>query len=61
MDKRDVEEFIEEMEEMGDVWQELYVYLFERVYGEYTLAEALADRKASIGIFGDIISKVLNR
>lgn len=47
MDKRDVEEFIEEMEEMGDVWQEEDV---ERVYGEYTLAEALADRKASIGI-----------
>ena len=29
MDKRDVEEFIEEMEEMGDVWQEEDV---ERVY-----------------------------
>ena len=58
MDKRDIEEFIEEMNGIGDVWQAEDV---ERVYGEYTLAEALADRKASIGIFGDIISKVLNR
>ena len=48
MDKRDVEEFIEEMEEIGDVWQEEDV---ERVYGEYTLAEALADRKGGRKIF----------
>lgn len=58
MNKRDIEEFIEQMEEIGDVWQEEDV---ERVYGEYTLEEALADRKASVGIFGDIINKVLNR
>ena len=31
MDKRDVEEFIEEMEEIGDVWQDEDD---ERVYGE---------------------------
>ena len=43
------------MEEIGDVWQ---VEDIGRVYGKYTLVEALADRKASIGIFGDIISKV---
>ena len=58
MDKKDIEEFIGQMEEIGDVWQAEDV---ERVYGEYTLAEALTDRKASIEIFGDIVSKVLNR
>lgn len=57
MNKRDVEEFIEQMEEIGDVWQ---VEDVERVYGEYTLEEALADRKSSISIWGNIMSKVLN-
>lgn len=58
MKKSDVRTFIEEMEEIGDVWTEEQV---EDVYGDSTLEEALADRKASVGTFFDIIGKVLNR
>ena len=32
MDKRDVEEFIEEMEEIGDVWQEEDVASLWRIH-----------------------------
>ena len=58
MNKSDVATFIEEMEEIGDVWTEEQV---ERVYGDSSLEEALADRKASIGTFFNIIGKVINR
>lgn len=57
MNKAEMDEFIEQMEEIGDVWQEEDV---KRVYGECSLAEALDDRKSSIGIFADIIGKVIN-
>lgn len=57
MNKQDVAEFIEEMEAIGDIWTPAQV---EDVYGDSTLDEALADRKSSLGIFFDIIEKVIN-
>lgn len=53
-----VNEFINTFEEIGDIWT------FEQVmdvYGTWSLAEAIADRKASIDKMGTIISAVLNR
>ena len=58
MKKSDVDKFIEEMESIGDDWTPEQV---EEVYGNCSLSEALSDRKASIGIFFDIVGKVLNR
>ena len=58
MKKKDIAAFIEEMESIGDKWTPEQV---EDVYGDSSLAEALADRKASVGAFLDIIGKVLNR
>ena len=58
MKKKDISAFIEEMEEIGDVWTPEQV---EDVYGDSTLEEALADRKSSMGMFFDIIAKVINR
>ncbi len=50
--------FIEEMEEIGDVWEDEAV---ERVYGDKSLQDALADRKASMSILGNIIGNILRR
>ena len=50
--------FIEEMEEIGDVWEDEDV---ERVYGDMSLDEALAERKGSISVLGNIIGTILNR
>ena len=58
MKKNDINIFIEEMEAIGDEWTPEQV---EDVYGDYSLDEALADRKGSVGTFFDIIGKVLNR
>lgn len=58
MKKNDIDAFIEEMEEIGDIWTPEQV---EDVYGDSTLEEALADRKSSMGMFFDIIEKVINR
>lgn len=58
MKKKEIEMFIEEMESIGDVWTPEQV---EDVYGNYSLSEALADRKAAFGTFFDIIGKVINR
>lgn len=58
MKKNDINAFIEEMEEIGDVWTPEEV---EDVYGNSSLEEALADRKSSMGMFFDIIGKVINR
>ena len=46
------------MEAIGDEWTPEQV---EDVYGVSSLDEALADRKASLGTFFDIIGKVINR
>ena len=58
MKKKDIATFIEEMEFIGDEWTPEQV---EDVYGDSSLDEALADRKASLGTFFDIIGKVINR
>lgn len=58
MNKKDVDTFIEEMEAIGDKWTPEQV---NDVYGNSTLTEALADRKASLNAFFDIIEKIINR
>lgn len=58
MKEKDVMAFIEEMESIGDKWTTEQVV---DVYGDSSLDEALADRKASLGTFFDIIGKVINR
>lgn len=57
MKKREITAFIEEMEAIGDEWTPEQV---EDVYSDSSLNEALADRKASLGTFFDIIGKVIN-
>lgn len=54
----EISTFIEEMEAIGDEWTPKQV---EDVYGDCSLEEALTDRKASLGVFFDIIGKVINR
>lgn len=58
MKKSEVNLFIEEMEEIGDVWDPEDV---ERVYGNSSLEEALEDRKTSLGKLFDIIETLINR
>lgn len=48
MNKSEIEFFIEEMGAIGDEWTESMV---ESVYGEYTLEDALADRKTVVDKF----------
>lgn len=57
MNKREIAEFIEEMETIGDVWTPEQA---KDVYGDVSLDEALADRKASVGTFFDILGKAMN-
>ena len=57
MTKHEIHEFIEKMEEIGDVWEEADV---ERVYGSMTLEAALNDRRSAVDQFFGIIGKVLN-
>ena len=57
MKKSEIAEFIESMEEIGDNWTEEQV---EDVYGDMSLKEALADRKANVGRMIDIIGKIIN-
>ena len=49
---------MEEMESIGDEWTPEQV---EDVYGDSSLEEALADRKASLDKLFEIIGKVINR
>lgn len=58
MEKSDITIFIEEMEEIGDEWELEDV---ERVYGEYSLYDALQDGKTSLGSMFNIIGKAINR
>ena len=58
MKRSEIAEFIESMEEIGDNWTEEQV---EDVYGDMSLIEALADRKASVGRMIDIIGKIINK
>lgn len=47
MTKAEILAFIEEMESIGDDWTEEQV---QDVYGSFSLAEALKDRKTSVGM-----------
>ena len=58
MKKSEAEIFVDEMESMGDVWTEEQVL---DLYGNNTLEEALEERKASMEIFIDIISAVIQK
>lgn len=58
MKKDEINEFIEEMEEIGDVWEPEDV---ERVYGDTSLEEALGERRSELGSFFNIIGNILNR
>lgn len=58
MNKNEINQFIEEMEEIGDKWTPEEV---ESVYGNKKLEDALEDRKGAIGIFCDIVDKVINK
>lgn len=58
MTKFDAEIFIEEMEEIGDVWTVDQVL---DVYGDDTLESALEKRKSEVGIFMNIISSVIQK
>lgn len=58
MKQSEIVEFIESMEEIGDNWAEEQV---ENVYGDMSLKEALADRKASVERMTDIIGKIISR
>ena len=52
------DEFIEKMEEVGDVWTEEQV---NDVYGDSSFEDALADRQFSLDHMSDIISKVIDK
>ena len=57
MKETDIQFFIEEMEEIGDIWTEEDV---RRVYAEDTLQEAIASRKAELWWKAQNISIYLN-
>lgn len=57
MNKKEKEIFIEEMGKIGDVWTLEEV---EDVYSNSTLNEALEDRKNSVNILLDNVSKLIN-
>lgn len=58
MTKQEIQEFIERLEEVGDVWEEEDV---ERCYGEDSLEDALEDRFSQLNTMADIIGTILNR
>ena len=58
MNKQEINEFIEKMDEVGDVWTEEQV---NDVYGDSSFEEALADRQFSLDHMSDIISKVIDK
>ena len=58
MTSTDISIFIERMEEIGDIWEEKDV---KRVYGDWSLEDALQDRMGDMFAFGSIIDTILNR
>ena len=58
MTKAEIGIFIERMEEIGDIWEEKDV---KRVYGDWSLEDALKDRMGDMFTFGSIIDTILNR
>lgn len=57
MKEKGIAVFIEETETIGDEWTPEQV---ENVYGDFSLEDALADRKSSLDTFFGIIGKVIN-
>lgn len=58
MTKQEIQEFIEQMESIGDNWAEEDV---ERVYDSRSLEDALSDRRAALDTFFNIIGTVINK
>ena len=57
MTKEETLSFIEEREEIGDKWTEEEV---QKVYGDFSLSEALNDRKRNLYMYFENIGKILN-
>ena len=57
MNKREINEFIERMEELGDTWEPEDV---KRVFGDDSLEDALQKRRAQLEMFGGILGTILN-
>lgn len=58
MNKVEIDTFIETTGEFGDVWT---VEQVQDVYGDKSLAEALADRRASYEHISNIIGNSINK
>lgn len=58
MNKHEVNEFIERMEELGDTWEPEDVM---RVFGDESLEDAIQKRRAQLDTFGGILGTILNR
>lgn len=58
MSKREIQEFIRQMAQIGDQWEEEDV---ERVYGHMSLKDALADRRSALNMFFGSIGRIINR
>ena len=58
MNKQEINEFIEKMKEVGDVWTEEQV---NDMYGDSSFEDALADRLSSLDHMSDIINKAINK
>ena len=58
MNQNEIYEFIERMEEIGDIWEYDDV---KRVYGDKSLEYAINERMTTLNTFAGIIHTVLNR
>lgn len=58
MTKQERGEFIERMEEFGDIWEDKDV---KRVYGDWGLEDALNDRMTAMQYFANIMNAIINR
>ena len=58
MNDIEINEFIERMEELGDVWEYDQV---KRVYGDETLEYALKSRMSDMSHWGNIVDAIYNR
>ena len=58
MNKTEIQTFIEEMKSIGDIWTPEQV---EKEHGDYSLEEALKDRKPLVAQFLGNIAKIINR
>ncbi len=57
MNKLEIDEFIEQMEEIGDVWTREQV---KDVYTDYSLEDALAERRSQVGMLLENIGRFIN-